>query len=272
MRKYPLGTIVRKKFSGRYFVGTVQGHRDQDGPGKGPTLNWIVYEDYDTEEMSDEEVKAHLYIKKKAAVVHGENTVPGQKVDSDGILPDNAPSSFSVGTGIPKELTGFVNELDVDAQMKLWGSNSLSAATRARIAGVTKKWIAANTDPNTKVGRFVFRHQITNGTPGSITAVLGGNGTHPWTVSKKKNNSFIRPGEFYVAENKTLNPYAPRFSGDVGMVNTEALELNPDQKEFHMFVQCSDNPEGRLWQGKDAKNGRLVRNMFATICRRSSFI
>jgi hypothetical protein len=122
-------------------------------------------------------------------------------------------------------------------------------------------------DPRTKQGRFVFRRGCHKQ---CITQVLGGCGTDPWpTVSKvptlpngDPDNPFIRQGEFYIAGNEYWNPFGPRFPGDGGFVNTEPFNDNPDQIEFHLFVQCSEHAHKRHWHGPDAVGGRMYVGVY----------
>lgn len=46
------------------------------------------------------------------------------------------------------------------------------------------------------------------------------------------------------------------------MVNLAAFDRNPDQKEFHLFVECADKPHKRLYHGKSAAGGRMYVGVY----------
>ena len=173
---------------------------------------------------------------------------PSEASASTVSFPDQAHSSSSVRQ--------ILKEFDVDSKVKIEGEKvQLSKAIKDNIKEVTTKWIAANTDPNTGMGRYVFRKGCHKH---CITKLLGGVGTDQNPVSSS-DRQFIKKGDFYVAGNEAFNPYGPRFPGDPGLADMEGLAANPNQKEFHVFVQCGSRPLSRLWQGNLAKGGRMVR-------------
>jgi hypothetical protein len=79
-------------------------------------------------------------------------------------------------------------------------------------------------------------------------------------------NPFIEPGEYYVAGNEGWNPFGPRFPGDTGSVDTRSFGQNPQQEEFHLFVQCASQSHKRLWHGKNARDGRLYVVSYSFCC------
>ena len=263
-QKYPVGTLMEKEFDNIIFCGCVQGHRLVEEV----QVNWIVYSDGDTEELTNSEldvlnpqsapastasaaVQSNGAMRARASRKSHAEEVPSAIAPastSSTVKPDPAPSS---------RVQEIMEDFDLDSKVKLEGKSVKleNDAVKNRIHEVTNKWIAANTDPATGKGRYVFKRGCQTQ---CITSILGGSGVWPWPKSKK-DNEFIRPGEFYVAGNEAWNPYGPRFPGDPGLVNTEALEGNQHQREFHMFIQCSAQPLGRLWQGRLARGGRMVR-------------
>ena len=150
------------------------------------------------------------------------------------------------------------------------GVQSLNSEERERREEAFRKWKEANTDPVTGEGRFVFRRGCQSS---CITTILGGQGMDPWPIVERpprlydtnEINEFIRPGEFYVAGDEAWNPFGPRFPGDKGFVNTAALAMNPEQEEFHLFVQCADKPHKRHWHGESAKKGRMYCGVYRKV-------
>lgn len=59
-RRYPIGTFIRKPYRGLYYWGCVCGHRDNIKKGGGATLNWVVHQDGDTEELTDYSLKKYV--------------------------------------------------------------------------------------------------------------------------------------------------------------------------------------------------------------------
>ncbi|CAB9503365.1 expressed unknown protein [Seminavis robusta] len=137
------------------------------------------------------------------------------------------------------------------------------------------KWKLANTDPDTQKGRYVFRRGCY---AQCITKILGGSGMQPFPQVKNppnvntkdaivdwEVNPFIKPGEFYVAGNEAWNPFGPRFPGDRGFVLTAGVNQNPEQEEFHVFVECANKPSKRLWHGKLAAGGRMYVGVYRLV-------
>ena len=168
-------------------------------------------------------------------------------------VPDRAPLSRTTAT--------VLEDFDVDSKVKVEGKKvKLKDEVLKRITDVTTNWIAANRDPETGQGRFVFRKGCHEK---CITKLLGGCGTEVFPLCNMKPDHefygrFIQNGEFYAAGNELFNPFGPRFPGDPGLVDVEHRERNPDQEEFHMFIQCGGKPLSRLWQGRSARGARMV--------------
>jgi hypothetical protein len=152
-----------------------------------------------------------------------------------------------------------------DVKVKKEGTaNGLTTKEREKRKRNFKIWKKANTDPDDGLGRYVFKRGCAKA---CITTILGGSGIWPWPIVKTPptaflhnpamENPFIESGEFYVAGNDGWNPLGPRFPGDTGCVITCALKMNPQQEEFHLFIQCASKPHKRLWHGKNARDGRL---------------
>ena len=181
-----------------------------------------------------------------------------------GAVPD-VPIS---GEAVKQEVISTSNE---DIKIKKEGSaSSLSAQERLRRKACFEQWKKANTDPRTNQGRYVFRRGCH---VSCITKVLGGSGMEPWPLVKRpprlfdtgEDNPFIAPKEFYVAGDEAFNPFGPRFPGDQGLVHIGALNTNPDQKEFHLFVQCADKPHKRIWHGRGAAGGRMYVGVYKRV-------
>jgi hypothetical protein len=164
------------------------------------------------------------------------------------------------------DIVGSVFEtLHQDVKVKKEGSASiLSDEDRSKKKKAFDAWVKANTDPETKQGRYVFRRACHKS---CISTILSG-GMEPWPVVMNppmindRINPFIKPGEFFVAGNEAWNPFGPRFPGDSGLVDKSAFEQNPDQTEFHLFVQCSKHPSKRHWHGKLAEKGRMYCGVY----------
>jgi hypothetical protein len=96
-------------------------------------------------------------------------------------------------------------------------ANGLTTKEREKRKRKFKIWKKANTDPDDGLGRYVFRRGCHSK---CITTILGGSGCCPFPVVDKPKtaflqnptmqNSFIEPGEFYVAGNEGWNPFGPR--------------------------------------------------------------
>ncbi|CAB9515512.1 expressed unknown protein [Seminavis robusta] len=185
-------------------------------------------------------------------------------------VPDNQLSEAQV---IHKEV---LTDLRQDAMVKAEKcTSSMSPEELQKRELCFHKWKLANTDPDTRKGRYVFRR----GCYGQcITKILGGSGMDPWPIVKNppnvntkraivdwEVNPFIKPGEYYVAGNEAFNPFGPRFPGDHGFVNTAAFEVNPEQEEFHVFVECAADATGRLWHGNLAAGGRMYAGVYRRV-------
>ena len=192
-------------------------------------------------------------------------SAPGDPVSSSNVtaMPDNPVSSAEIHRAV-------LSTANEDTKVKVEGSaSSLTTEERQKRQHCFDKWQTANTDPRTNKGRFVFRRGCH---PQCITKVLGGSGMDPWPVVKTppeigggvngEANPFIQPGEFYVAGDEVWNPFGPRFPGDCGLVNSWAFDGNKEQKQFHLFIQCADQPHKRLWHGKLAAGGRMYVGVY----------
>lgn len=227
--------------------------------------NRIKQEDSDNEEKvelsesNDEELLAppsslHSKINIQPATANMERTVKMKKeteAKSDP-LSDTAANQFAIPERQLSASETIVAEvystMTSDDRVKIEGSaSSLSPQERKKREGYFKSWQAANTDPQSGKGRYVFRRGCH---AKCITKVLGGSGMDPWPIVDKTpvapgylgGNPFISSGEFYVADSEDWNPFGPRFPGDSGCVNCEAFDGREYQKEFHLFVECSKTP------------------------------
>jgi hypothetical protein len=178
----------------------------------------------------------------------------------------NSRSNNNATTSITMEAIDKVMKGDEqDVKVKKEGTaNGLTTEEREKRKSNFDIWKKANTDPDDGLGRYVFKRGCAKA---CITTILGGSGIWPWPKVKTPptaflqnpamENPFIESGEFYVAGNEGWNPLGPRFPGDTGCVISCALKMNPQQEEFHLFVQCASKPHKRLWHGKNAQDGRL---------------
>jgi hypothetical protein len=150
------------------------------------------------------------------------------------------------------------------------GANVLPEEERERRRLCLEKWIQANRDPLTGMGRFVFRRGCAKH---CITQILGGSGVDPFPIVKQppendftgSPNQFIEANHFYAAGCESFNPFGPRFPGDKGLLNLAAFDTQVAQEEFHFFVECSGREHARHWHGPDAKGGRMVRSYFVDL-------
>jgi hypothetical protein len=119
----------------------------------------------------------------------------------------------------------------------------------------------ANVDPVTGKGRKVFRRGCHKQ---CLTKILGGSGMHPSPkVSKPPivngfdENPFIKKDEFYIAGRGDWNPWGPVFPGDTGLLDSNLIHNEGQQKHFHVFVQCSAQRHQPHYHGKEARGKRL---------------
>jgi hypothetical protein len=119
----------------------------------------------------------------------------------------------------------------------------------------------ANVDPVTGKGRKVFRRGCHKQ---CLTTLLGGSSMHPSPkVSKPPivngfdENPFIKKDEFYIAGRGDWNPWGPVFPGDTGLLDSNLIHNEGQQKHFHVFVQCSAQRHQPHYHGKEARGKRL---------------
>jgi hypothetical protein len=248
---------IKRQLTSDVPESTVSSHRSKK----------IKLEPVSVSSCSDEDDSSEREPKKEPDQVKSE---PKIKVEEESNVSHTEADSIPEAIGSrwsPDQLTSNVlMTANQDAAVKVEGAAThLSPEERQKRQEAFDKWRHANTDPRTGLGRYVFRRGCHSS---CLTTILGGHGMDPWPIVKKvpevddQPNPFIQAGQFYVAGNEAWNPFGPRFPGDTGLVNTEALVGNPAQKEFHMFVECSKQPCKRHWHGKLAAAGRMYVGVY----------
>jgi len=178
---------------------------------------------------------------------------------------DPAPSSSA--SLLPLAVLQSLEADGLDIKVKKEGERVvLNSNQRKELQAKKQAMIQANKGPDGKPRR-VFRRGCH---AQCITTVLGGCGTDCWPVVMnvpQAGTPFIEPGEFYVAGIEAWNSFGPQYPGATGFVNSEAINQNPDQDTFHLFVQCSKKKTQKFWHGRDAIGGYHYMGVYRKAAR-----
>ena len=139
-------------------------------------------------------------------------------------------------------------------------SDADKSAEELQREALRSKW---QVEPDGVTPRHVFRK---GNHARDISNVMGGVACDPFPVAVKDwglpdGHVFLRKGDCYVAGTAGWNQWAPSFPGDGGMIESYAADrLGAQQKLFHMFRECVQNPGTRqtVVRPRSAFHGELA--------------